>query len=436
MRNRTAFFFVILAGVTLVAAWPTDEQQPEQQPERQAQRPAQSPRPAESAKQPSETGWLQRTYPHFDADPLAYRDALAQKTALKSAHKNARLGSWDFAGPTNIGGRITDLAIHPDNPQTIYAGAATGGVFRSDDLGRSWDPIFDEQPFLSIGDIAIAPSNADVIYAGTGEANGGHNNYAGGGLYRSSDAGETWEYRGLAKTVSIGRVVVHPEDANRLWVAALGSYFAPNPERGVYASSDGGLTWDKTLFVNDSTGVVDLVMRPDNPDILFATTWQRVRRVSGSFLYGRDSGVHRSVDGGITWEALGASRGLPDPEDHVDETGRVRIGRIGIDISMSFPETMYAYYTSGSGFLGLYRSTDGGDTWEDAHPDGTILNSGRFAFSWFFGQVRVDPVDPAKVWILDTTIMKSDDGGATFNGVSGTHVDHHAMAFHPSNPNA
>ena len=183
MRIRSAFLFLILAGVTLVVLWPHG---------------AENPRAVESAKEPSEAGWLQRTYPHFQADPLVYRDAIAQKTALKTAHKGARLGTWEFAGPTNIGGRITDLAIHPDRPQTIYAGAATGGIFRSDDLGRSWDPIFDEQPFLSMGDIAIAPSNADVIYAGTGEANGGHNNYAGGGLYRSPDAGDTWEFRGLA----------------------------------------------------------------------------------------------------------------------------------------------------------------------------------------------------------------------------------------------
>lgn len=391
---------------------------------------------AEPAKLPNETAWLQRTYPHFQSSPLAYQDALAEKRSLKAAGKSARTGTWQFAGPTNIGGRVTDLAIHPDRPQTLYAGAATGGVFRSDDLGNSWTAIFDEQPFLGVGDLAIAPSNPDVMYVGTGEANGGHNNYAGGGLFRSDDAGTNWEYRGLAETVSIGRVVVHPDNPDRLWVAAVGSYFAPNPERGVYASSDGGLSWERTLFVNDSTGVIDLVMRPDNPDVLFASTWQRVRRVTGSYLYGRASGIHRSVDGGQTWEELGADRGLPHPNDHLDQSGRARIGRIGLDISPSFPETIYAYYTDGSGFLGLFRSSDGGDSWENAHPTRSIINEGRFGFSWFFGQVRVDPVDPAKVWVLDTTIMSSDDGGVSFDGVNGTHVDHHALIFHPSNPNA
>ncbi len=385
-------------------------------------------------KRPSESGWLQRTYPHFQSDPLAYRAALAQKGVL--ARKGGSVGTWEFEGPTNIGGRVTDLAMHPSAPQTIYAAAATGGVFKSTNLGQNWEPIFDDQPFLSIGDIAIAPSNPDVIYVGTGEANGGHNNYAGGGLFRSEDGGESWAFRGLAETISIGRVVVHPDDPNRLWVAGVGSYFAPNPERGVFQSTDGGLTWSNTLFVNDSTGVVDIAMKPDDPDVLFATTWQRVRRVTGSFLYGRGSAVYRSQDAGATWELLGPDRGLPDPDDHVDSNGRVRIGRIGLAISEAFPSTMYALYTSGSGFRGLYRSTDAGDTWEDANPSGSITRTGSrsFTFSWYFGQVRVDPVDPLLVFVLDVSVLRSNDGGATWSSNNGTHVDHHAMLFHSSSP--
>ncbi|MFT5143930.1 MAG: hypothetical protein ACI80V_002445 [Rhodothermales bacterium] len=388
---------------------------------------------------PSETGWLQRTYPHFAADPLAYRDAVAQKTALKRAGKGQDSGTWEFAGPGNIGGRITDLVVHPSRPQTLYAAAATGGVFKSEDLGQHWTPIFDDQPFLSMGDLAIAPSNPDVIYAGTGEANGGHNNYAGGGLYRSDDAGSNWTYRGLAETVSIGRVIVHPEDPDQIWVAGTGSYFEPNPERGVYKSSDGGATWDRTLFVNDSTGVVDLAMRPDNPDVLFATTWQRVRRVTGSFLHGRESAVYRSVDAGDSWEKLGPERGLPDPDDYLDSTGRSRIGRIGLAISESFPNAMYAYYTSGTGYLGLYKSGDGGDTWQDAHPDRSILQnvgSTDFGFSWYFGQIRVHPTDPDRVFIMDASVFRSSNGGASWDRKRGTHADHHAMVFHPSNPAA
>ena len=381
---------------------------------------------------------MQRTFPHFASDPSAYRDALSQKAALRAASKAGRRGSWEFAGPSNIGGRVVDLAIHPDQPRAVYAAAATGGVFRSEDMGQSWTPIFDEQPFLSIGDMAIAPSDPNVLYVGTGEANGGHNNYAGGGLYKSTDRGATWSYAGLEETVSIGRVIVHPDDPNRVWVAGVGSYFAPNSERGVFKTVDGGQSWSKTLFVNDSTGVVDLAMKPGDPEILFASSWQRVRRVTGSFLYGRGSGVHRSVDGGETWELLGPSRGLPDPDAHLDENDRVRIGRIGLASSESSPETLYAYYTNGSGYLGLYRSTDGGNSWVDANPSGEIPKgrNQEFGFSWFFGQVRVHPTDPMRLYVLDVTLHQSRDGGATWDAVAGTHVDHHAMVYDPSNDSA
>lgn len=387
-------------------------------------------------KRPSESGWIQRTYPYFKADPEAYNLALAASKRLRMAHKDADTGVWDFAGPTNIGGRITDLALHPSRPNTLLAAAATGGLFRSTDLGQTWEPLFDDQPFLSMGDIAIAPSDPDVIYVGTGEANGGHNNYAGGGLYRSVDGGQSWEYRGLAETVSIGRVLVHPDDPDRAWVAGVGSYFAPNPERGLYRTTDGGQSWERTLFVNDSTGVLDLAMRADNPDVLFASTWQRVRRVTGSYLYGRGSGVYRSTDGGGTWEELGPERGLPNWEDHLDNQGRARIGRIGLAVSESDPDVVYAYYTNGSGFLGLFRSNDGGDTWVDAHPSRSIGGGNSFGFSWYFGQVRVDPTDANRVFVLDVSIFRSVDGGATFQSRSGTHVDHHAMLFHPQNPSA
>ncbi|NBC18464.1 MAG: glycosyl hydrolase, partial [Bacteroidetes bacterium] len=217
----------------------------------------------DDVRRPSEWGWLQRTYPHFQADPGAYREAAQQAQALRAAAKTDPFGAWTLSGPTNIGGRVVDVAFDPQTPSTIYAAAATGGVFKSTDSGQTWHPIFDAQPILSIGDLAVAPSNPQTLYVGTGEANGGHNNFAGAGLYKSTDGGATWTFLGLERTVSIGRIRVHPSDPDRVYVAAAGSYFSPNPERGVYRTTDGGQTWEQVLFVDDETGAIDLIQRPD-----------------------------------------------------------------------------------------------------------------------------------------------------------------------------
>ena len=396
----------------------------------------------QTTRQPNEWGWMQRTFPHFQHAPDAYRRAVDQMQAMKSGAKRSG-GQWTFAGPGNIGGRVVDVAFDPRNPEVLWVAAATGGVFKSLDAGASWIPVFDQQPVLTIGDLALAPSNPDIVYVGTGEANGSVNNYAGAGMYRSNDAGASWEFAGLEETTSIGRVVVHPSNPDVVWAGAIGSYYLPDAHRGVYKSTDGGASWRRTLAINDSTGVIDLVMRPDNPDILFAASWQRVRRPTGSRLFGRGSGIWRSRDGGETWERLDASRGLPDPANYIDAEGRARIGRVGIDISPSHPDTMYAFYSDGNGYLGFYASHDGGDSWFDADPNRMMTqksNLGQaphpilFNFSWFFGQVRVHPTNPDNVFVLDVQIMETTDADASWVHTNGTHVDHHAMAFHPSNP--
>jgi photosystem II stability/assembly factor-like uncharacterized protein len=397
-------------------------------------RPAPAPeRPAHVEKRPDERAWLQRTFPYFRADPHALRDALEQAKVLRRAPKRQAFAPWTFAGPLNVGGRISDVAVAPDDPDRLYAAAATGGVFTSADRGRTWTPIFDEQALLTIGDLALDPSDPDVIYVGTGEANGGHNNFAGGGLYKSEDGGASWRFMGLGETVSIGRVVVDPSNPKRVFAAALGSYFAPTPERGLYRSEDGGESWTRVLAVNDSTGVIDVVIRPDDPNTIFAATWQRVRRVSGSFLYGEGSAVWRSRDGGDTWERLGPAHGLPDPEKQRRFDGRVRIGRIGLALCRDHPDVMYALFTDGAGYLGLFRTDDGGDTWRDADPNRGVT-PGLGGFSWYFGQVRVHPSNPDVVYVMDVLFMRSGDGGSTWTTTPGIHVDHHALTFFPDDP--
>ncbi|MGB5849245.1 MAG: hypothetical protein WBH40_12200, partial [Ignavibacteriaceae bacterium] len=241
---------------------------------------------------PYEWAYLQRVYPHMESDPNAYKEAIGQahrlqrETKLNRIAKNQRAAQWEFAGPINVGGRVVDLEINPVSPNIIYAAFATGGVFKSTDMGGSWFSIFDSLNVLTIGDIAIDPIDTDIIYVGTGEANGGHNNFPGGGVFKSTNAGSTWIFIGLTNTTSIGRIIIHPTNSDVIYLAAVGSYFAPNPERGIYKSIDGGNSWNQSLFISDSTGGIDIVMDPNNPEFLFAAMWERVRRPNSSHLFG------------------------------------------------------------------------------------------------------------------------------------------------------
>lgn len=381
---------------------------------------------------PNEWAWMQRTYPYFDESPTARVEALEAAKQLRAESRRLNKVNedmiWEFAGPTNVGGRIVDIEFNPIDPTIVYAGAATGGVFKSTDTGVNWAPIFDEQLNLSVGDIGIDPQNPDVIFVGTGEANGGHNNFPGAGIFKSTDAGETWTHVGLDNTASIGRVIVHPTNSNIVYAAAVGSYFKPNPERGVYKSIDGGDKWDNepVLFVSDSTGAIDLVMHPTNPDTLFVAMWERVRGARSAHLSGPTSGIYRTYDGGDTWVELDQQNGLPNP-DNTD------VGRIGLAISESDPNILFAMYNDGANYNGLYKSDDLGNTWIKSDPQNNIANAGG-GFSWYFGQIRVKPDNPDMVYALDVDFMRSDDSGESWSKKYGMHVDHHALAFHTNNP--
>jgi photosystem II stability/assembly factor-like uncharacterized protein len=382
-------------------------------------------------QRPSEWAWLQRTFPYFKAEPTAHVEALEQaQAARRLAKASANAARWQLAGPTNIGGRISALAFNPKNSAIVYAGAATGGVFKSVDRGATWQPIFDEQAVLQVGDIAVDPNNPEVIYVGTGEANGGHNNFPGAGVYKSTDAGATWQPAGLEKTTSIGRIVIDPLNSNRVYVAAIGSYFGSSPDRGVYRSANAGQTWEKVLFVNDSTGAIDLVIDPKNPAKLFAAVWERVRPPKfGAHLNGSSSGIYRSLNGGDTWQLLGVAHGLPAPRNDV--------GRIGLAICATKPDNLYALYTKNSNgrytYDSLYRSKDGGNSWQRINTSNS-LNNGFADFSWYFGNVRVHPADPERVYVLDVALMSSANGGVNWAGTGTSHVDHHALVFDPLDP--
>ncbi|MBL0106982.1 MAG: T9SS type A sorting domain-containing protein [Ignavibacteria bacterium] len=335
---------------------------------------------------------------------------------------------WEFAGPTNIGGRISDLEYDPNNSQIIYAGAATGGIFKSTNGGLNFFPVFDDNAVLPIGDIAVDPVNSNIIYAGTGEANGGHNNFAGGGIYKSTNGGTSWQITGLQNTVSIGRIIIDPFNPLKLYVAAVGSYFGPNPDRGIYRSDNGGANWTKILFISDSTGAIDIAVDPVNSNNLYAAMWQKTRYPNGGQLFGSTSGIYKSTNGGNNWTALGAGNGLPN-------SSSTSVGRIGISISKSNPNILYSIFTNGTTYLGFFKTTNAGLNWTNADPNNQ-LQDGFSTFSWYFGQVRVHPTNPSIVYVLDFAIMKTTNSGTSWTDLTGfdIHVDNHALAFKPSAP--
>ena len=368
---------------------------------------------------PNDWFFAQRAYP-FDRIPID-RWRTAQATAEAFRVRGTGGPIWTPRGPENIPGRITDLAVDPNNDDIVFAGTAEGGVFRTFDAGQTWTPLFDEMPALSIGAVAIDPSDSNVIYAGTGEVNpgGGSIAYGGAGLFRSSDQGDTWTLVGLENSGSIGRIAIHPSDPLTIFVAANGMHWQANTERGVYRTTDGGSTWERVLYVDDQTGCVDLVLRPDNPDVVFATMWQHIRQ-PGSYDYGGPGcAIHATTDGGDTWSLVGG--GLPAPSTNG--------GRIGISLCDSQPDVMHAVYADRTGYFdGLYRSVDGGATW--ARTTDTALVNVFSSYGWWFGNVRTHPVDPDTIFVLGLTFWRSTNGGASYVNASHImHVDHHGLTF-------
>ncbi len=388
------------------------------------------PAAAAAPKTPNPWFFLERAYPlgHIPLDQ--WRAAQRQAAALRSRPSRSAV-AWTPRGPDNVGGRITELAVDPTDEHVVYAGAAEGGVLRTTDGGLTWATLFDDMPSLAIGAVAVDPSNPAVVWAGTGEVNpgGGSVAYGGTGLYRSTDHGDTWAFAGLAASGSIGRIRVDPTDPDRVLVAAMGHLWQTNPERGVYRTTDGGASWERVLYVDDQTGCVDLVQRSDAPGTVFAAMWRRLRQPEYYDYGGATCAVHRSTDGGDTWEVVGG--GLPTPS--------AASGRIGISLCQDQPDVMHAIYADNVGyFAGLYRSTDGGLSWART-ADSLLVTAQVFAsYGWWFGNVRTHPSNPDWVYVLGLDFFRSTDGGASYVNASGTlHVDHHALEFGPgSSPRA
>ncbi len=415
--------------------------------------------------------------------------------------------SFRNIGPTVMSGRVTDLSVNPKDPSHFYVAYASGGLWETTNNGNSFNPIFDNQMVMTIGDVEV-DWEKDIIYVGTGEKNSSRSSYSGNGIYKSSNGGKDWTHIGLKESHHIGRIIIHPEDNNIIWVASLGHLYSSNKERGLYKTTDGGVTWINTLFINDMTGAIDLVIDPSNPDILYLSMWERERMAWNFDGSGLGSGIFKSTDGGENWKEIsGGLSGFPDTEG---------TGRIGLDISKSNPNIIYAILDnqdrkpstsseqknddltkdmlrdiSITDFLKLsdeklnkflrsnrfpseyksdkikklvsdgsidpislvefledsnsllyetpvigaevYSSQDYGITWKKVNGDDE-LNNLYFSYGYYFGEIRVDPQDPAKLYVLGVPLLKSIDFGKTWKSIDfdNMHGDHQALWINPN----
>lgn len=328
---------------------------------------------------PNDYMYLQRAGPAGVLDIQAQRQARGDAFILQQSRGVAALRAtarpWRLKGPTNVGGRITDIVGDPQNPARFYVGSASGGVWKTVDGGATFVPIFDNAGSLSTGALAVDPTDADVLYVGTGESNPGGGSVAtpGDGVWKTTDGGQSWTQLGLQNTRYIGRIAVDPSEPQVVFVAALGNLFSTNPERGLYRSRDGGATWTQVLVIDARTGVVDVAIDPQNTRRIFAASWERLRSPQSKTMGGPGSGIWRSEDSGDTWTEL--TSGLPPSSSSP--------GRIGLAMAPATPNVVYAVYADTDGrFEGFYRSSDSGDTWTRRSASG--LQSGSFysTFGW------------------------------------------------------
>jgi photosystem II stability/assembly factor-like uncharacterized protein len=349
------------------------------------------------------------------AQPAAAQAPLTLDSTLLAGFR------WRSIGPANMAGRVTDVEGIPSPSKTFFMATASGGIWKTTNNGTTFRPVFDDHRVVSMGDMAIAPSDTMQVWAGTGEEDARNSISPGGGIYKSTDVGQTWELMGLEATEHIGRIVVHPTNPDIVWVAASGAVWRENPERGLYKTTDGGRTWQLKKFISNRAGFIDVAISPANPNVLLASSWERIRGPYFLQSGGPGSALWRSEDGGETWTEV-TGGGFPSTNK----------GRIGIGFSQSNPRIVYTMVEAegenedGERLTGLWRSDDGGETWQQMN----TTNSRPF----YYSQIRVDPEDPDRVYF--SSFSFSTDGGRTVRPAAlEVHVDNHAQWIDPNDPN-
>lgn len=363
----------------------------------------------------------QRAFPFDEIPPRKHEQAIEYVKQMPVYQTDNPL-PWALVGPTNIEGRITTIVIHPTNPQIVYIGTANGGVWKSTNFCASWVSVFDNQNTSSIGALAIDPVNPNTIYCGTGESNSLRSYYPGTGMYKSTDAGATWSSIGLANTYSFGNIAINPSNTQIIYAAAVGSTRRKNTERGLYKSTNGGVSWSQSLYIADSVGAIDVALDPSNPNKVFAAMWERQRREDYIKYGGPMTALYVTTNGGANWSVV--TGGFPSNASD--------LGRISLDICASNPQVVYALTAYANGNTrGLYKSIDGGTNW-------TLINgsaAGSSNYAWFNRICKVNPNDANNIYCGGLNMERSINGGTGFSSIAASHVDHHALAFAPSNPN-
>lgn len=380
-------------------------------------------------KEPADYFFMHRATPGETFSHRTYVQAFEDARALWQ-EKSGFPGfdqSWVTRGPANIGARINTVAVHPDDPNIMYAGFSAGGLFKTTDGGANWFPIFDDQPFLAIGHIHLQPGQPNTVFVGTGDPNISGFPFLGNGVYKSTDAGQTWTHLGLSAQCIISKVLTHPNNPDIIYAAAMGLPFQRNNDRGLYKTVNGGQDWQKVFGISDQAGIIDLVMHPNDPNTLYAAGWDRIRNNQESVISGNAAKVFKTTDGGANWAALGG--GLPD----------FPASRIGLAISQSQPNIVYAQFVGEDlRLLNLYRSTDNGATWATTiNTSNPPVMDALASFGWYFGKIRVNPSDPNDIFMLGIDLWRSWDGGITWYTFGPPwwtydfHADKHDLIFRP-----